>query len=146
MRISLADLDKLFERLLKRGSVLLTQMHFSDGTSKRKYLIVLNQNPSEPETLLFLTTSKVDFYDQNPSFREHVRIKAGACALFSLETVINCRSIQSMPRAALKGRYMEKVLDIVGDLPPMIMAEIDAIVTTSRFIMPRHKKAILGWK
>ena len=146
MRISPADLEKLFERLFKRGAVIFTQMYFSDGTSKRKYLIVLNHDPAEPETLLFLTTSKVGFYEQNPSFREHIKIKAGVCDFFASETVINCRGVQSMPRAMLKKRYLEKKLNIVGELPSEIMGEIDKIVTVSRFIMPRHKKAILGWK
>lgn len=144
MRVSPDDLGKLFERYFGRGSVLATEMHFYSGVSKKKYLIVLNQNPADSETLLFLTTSQVEFFKRNPSFKDHILIPAGTVSFFPLETVINCHGVQSMGREELKRRYRERKLDIVGSLPNEIMERIDRIVTASRYISPRHKKAILG--
>ena len=119
-------------------------MHFHSGVTKKKYLIVLNQNPADSETLLFLTTSQVDFFKKNPSFKDHIIINAGVVPFFPLETVINCNGVQCMGRAELKKRYREKKLDIVGNLPKEIIEKIDKIVSVSRYISPRHKKAILG--
>ncbi|MBI3314057.1 MAG: hypothetical protein HYZ83_07460 [Candidatus Omnitrophica bacterium] len=144
MDVSPNNLDKLFERYFNRGAVLSTEMHFHSGISKKKYLIVLNQNPAESETLFFLTTSKLEFFQTNPSFKDHLVIKPGTVPFFPLETVINCNGVQAMGRGELKRRYREKQLGIVGHLPKDIMVEIDQMVRASRYISPRHKKAILG--
>lgn len=142
MHVSPEDLDKLFEKYFKRGVVLATEIHFYSGVSKKKYLIALNQNAQDSESLLFLTTSKVDFFKRHPSFKDHISISAGQLPYFPLETVIDCHGVQCMGR----GRYRERKLDIVGDLPKEILEQIDQIVAASRYISLRHKKDILGWK
>ena len=98
MQISPESLDKLFEKCFERGCVLATELHFSGGTSKKKYLIVLNQNPQDSETLLFLTTSKIEFFKKHPAFKDHVVINAGQLPYFPLETVINCHGVQALAR------------------------------------------------
>lgn len=146
MQIPPENLDKFFERYFTRGSVLATEMRFHSGVSKTKYLILLNHDPSESETLFFLTTSQVDFYKKHPSFKDHIIITPGRFPFFSLETVINCNGVHSIARQELKSRYRERKLNIVGALSADIMARIDQIVAASRNISPRHKKSILGWK
>ena len=146
MHVSPDVLDKLFEKYFVRGAVLATEMHFHSGVSKKKYLVVLNENPAESETLLFLTTSQLEFFKKHPAFKDHIIIKAGTVSFFSLETVINCNGVQCMGRIELKKRYQEKKLDIVGNLPAEIMEKINGIVASSRQISLRHKKIILGWK
>ena len=144
MHVSSHDLEGFFERYFERGLVLGTEMHFGSGISKKKYLIVLNQNPAESETLLFMTTSQTDFYKKNPSFKDHIILAPGELPFFLLETVINCHGVHGMSRAELRKRYLERKLDIVGNLPTELMEQIDQIVASSRYISPRHKKAILG--
>ena len=144
MHVSPDVLDKLFEKCFQRGAVLATEMHFHTGISKKKYLIVLNQNPADAETLLFLTTSKIEFFKRSPSFKDHIIIDAGLLPFFPLDTAINCHGVQCMGRAELKRKYQDRKLEIAGNLPAEIMTRIDQIVAISRNISPRHKKIILG--
>ena len=66
--------DEIFEKALARGVVLITEMRFSSGTRKLKYLVTLNKHPTDSTTLLFLTTSQTDYYDRFPHV-DHIRIK-----------------------------------------------------------------------
>ena len=138
--------DKFFEKDFNRGAVLATEMFFSDGTTRKKYLVVLNQHPADSETLLFLTTSKVDFYEKHSGLLDCIKVEVGTLPFFPLVTIINCRQVQPMPRAELKKRFREGKLIFLGNLPQNILEKIDQIVAASRLISVRHKKAILGWK
>jgi len=137
--------DPIFEEELSRGAILLTEMQFSGGIKKQKYLIVLNQIPSHATTLLFLTTSQTDFYDLHPGV-DHLRIAANALPCFPKDTVIDCRTAWPMERALLKKRYGQAALKFVGVLPRHHLEQIDQLVTASRFIPLRDKKLILGWQ
>jgi len=137
--------DEIFEKEFKRGAILSTEMVFSKtGERKREYIIILNQNPAEAETLLFLTTSKTAYYDKHPT-ADHIRIAVGTLPSFPLETIINCQEVFAISRSELKSRFRSNVLRFSGNLPPETMGRIDQIVRASRMISPRHKKAILGW-
>ena len=54
MHVSPDALDKLFE----------------------KYLVILNENPAESETLLFLTTSQLEFFKKHPTFKDSLSVCA----------------------------------------------------------------------
>lgn len=79
--------DEIFGKEFKRGAILSTEMVFpKTGERKREYIIILNQNPAEAETLLFLTTSKTAYYDKHP-MADHIRIAVGTMPSFPLETM-----------------------------------------------------------
>ena len=144
MDVSLSHLDKLFEKFFDRGAVLATQIHLHSGVSKTKYLIILNRNPADSETVFFLTTSNPDFYDRHPEFKDYIRLAAKQFPFFPVETIINCRGVHSMARSELKRRYLARELEIVGALTTDLLKQIDQIVTESQYISPRHKKVILS--
>lgn len=137
--------DEVFEREFRRGLVIRTELRFKQGQTKSKYLIVLNKNPAKSDTLLFMTTSKTEFYDKYPHV-DHLRIKPIEVPFFELETIIDCRQVHEFSRAELKRRYREGVLAVAGTLPIEKMNQIDQLVAQSRFVSLAHKKVILGWK
>ncbi|MBI1882846.1 MAG: hypothetical protein HYS08_01375 [Chlamydiae bacterium] len=138
--------DSVFEKEFKRGVVLLTNLHFKRGETKSKYIIVLNKHPSDSKTLLFLTTSKIEFYNQHPEVKDFVRIQPRELSFFPLETIIDCRNVWSFPRTELSERYRQNLVHFVGTLTLEIMDQIDQLVASSRLISMRDKKIILGWK
>ena len=137
--------DDVFEKEFIRGVILLTEMQFRSGERKEKFLIVLNQHPTEVDTLLFLTTSQAQFYDKHPHV-DHVRIEVNKIDCFHLETVIDCREVFVLSRSDLRRPFGEGILRFAGNLPEAMMTRIDQIVAASRSISLRHKKAILGWQ
>jgi hypothetical protein len=144
MEIASRAIDQIFENEFIRGTVLLTELQFHSGVKKQKFIIVLNKIPSDPDTLLFITTSQTDFFDRHPAV-DHIRLEANALPCFSKGTVIDCREVWSIDRMILKRRYREGTLKFVGVLPMAYLENIDRLVASSRFISLRHKKAILGW-
>ncbi len=137
--------DEIFEKEFIRGRVILTELRFKQGQTKSKYLIILNKNPADTNTLFFMTTSKTEFYDKYPHV-DHLRIKPIEVPFFKLETIIDCRQIHEFSRTELKRRYREGILTVAGSLPVEKMNQIDQLVAQSRFISLAHKKVILGWK
>ena len=137
---------RIFEKEFKRGVVLSTIMRFREGASKKKYLIVLNNQSSDLETLLFLTTSKADFFLKHPHILDHIKIEANAFPIFPLLTIIDCRQVHSIPRAELKTKFQNGILSFEGLLSSKIMTQIDQIVAESRLISPRDRILILGWQ
>lgn len=136
--------DATFEKEFVRGAILSTQMAFASGATKRKFLVVLNRQSADSESLLFLTTSQIVFYKKHP-WVDRIQIPAGSLSCFPLETVIDCREVYTLLRLDLKKRYQQGALGFAGHLPSEIVERIDQIVAASRFISPRHKKTILGW-
>lgn len=136
---------KIFEKEFKRGVVLSTVMQFQD-LSKKKHLIVLNNQPADSETLLFLTTSKTDFFLKHPHISDHIKIEASVLQFFPLLTVIDCRQVHYIPRAELKKKFQNGILNFEGVLSVEIMAQIDQVVAQSRLISPRDRILILGWQ
>ena len=145
MEVSSAAVDTIFEHEFNRGTVLLTEMEFSSGVKKPKFLIVLNKVSTDSRTILFITTSQTDYFDRHPS-ADHIRLQAAALPYFPKETIIDCREVWSLDRAILKTRYREGVLKFVGVLPVSCLEQIDSLVASSRFISLRDKKDILGWQ
>ena len=144
MEVSSKAADQIFEKEFVRGGVLITEMRFPSGARKLKYIVVLNKNPAESPTLLFLTTSQTDYYDRFPHV-DHIRIQQNVVPFFPKETVLDCREVFAMDRADLKRRYREAALKFVGVLPQEYMDQVDKVVAASRTIAIRYKKQILGW-
>ncbi len=137
---------RIFEIEFKRGAVLSTVMRFREGSPKKKYLIVLNNQPSDSESLLFLTTSKIEFFQKHPQVSDQIKIEANASAIFSLPTIIDCRQVYSILRAELKTKFRNGILSFEGVLSAEIMTKIDQVVAESRLISPRDRILILGWQ
>ena len=144
MEVSSKAVDRVFEKEFVRGGVLITEMQFPSGTRKLKYLVVLNKNPTDLPTLLFLTTSQTDYFDRFPHV-DHIRIKPNVLSFFPKETILDCREVFAMGREDLKRRYREAALKFAGVLPQEYMDQVDKIVAASRTIAIRYKKQILGW-
>ena len=143
MDVPAQHLDRAFDEALIRGAVLRTDVQFTSGT-KPKYLIVLNHDPHDADSLVFLTTSHVAFYDKHPQV-DHIRVRAGELSCFPVETVINCREVEVFSRAALKVKYRRQLLDFRGQLPQPLLDNIDRFVVNSRVIPLRFKRLIMGW-
>ncbi len=137
---------RIFEKEFKRGAVLSTIMRFREGSSKKKYLIVLNNQPADSETLLFMTTSKTDFFQKHPYISDHIKIEANALPIFPLLTIIDCRQVYYIRKAELKTKFQNGILSFEGVLSTQIMAKIDQVVAESRLISPRDRILILGWQ
>ena len=144
MEVSSKAADRVFEKEFARGVVLITEMRFPSGTRRLKYIVVLNDNPADSTTLLFLTTSQTDYYDRFPHV-DHIRIKANTLPFFPKDTILDCREVFAMEREDLKRRYREAALRVEGVFPQEYMDQIDKIVAVSRTIAIRYKKQVLGW-
>lgn len=137
--------DSVFEKEFQRGCILKTKVAFSDGSSKNKYIVILNKSTQDEQAIFFVTTSQLDFYDKHPHFNtDIIRIKPGEMEFFPKETVINCRKLEKSPREQLKKRYASGMLKFVGILPEDTLKQIDEIVRNSRFISLSDKQSIIS--
>ena len=143
MEVSSKVTDQIFEKEFVRGGVLITEMRFPSGARKLKYIVVLNKNPADSPTLLFLTTSQTDYYDRFP-YVDHIRIQSNMLSFFPKETILDCREVFVLDREDLKRRYREAAPKFVGALPQEYMDRIDKIVVASRTIAIRYTTQILG--
>ena len=146
MTLPPAALKKLFFARLKRGCVLRAPVHFhKTGDTKDKFLVLLNlDHGAEDPLFFFITSSKLDFYDRNPSLKAAaVFIEPGELACFKLRTVINCRELHPFPRLDIEELAGQRRVEVVGDLPPEFLSQIDRIIANSKLISTADKKRIL---
>ena len=137
--------DDVFDRELKRGTVIRTQYRFPDGSTRNKYLIVLNHNVSGPAIIFVFTTSRTEFYKKYPQFNlDILALPAGTVSFFAKETVIDCRQVHKLSRNQLKRNFQEGLLQFAGELSASYLTKVDQIIRKSRFISPNDKKYILG--
>ncbi|MBI3617738.1 MAG: type II toxin-antitoxin system PemK/MazF family toxin [Candidatus Omnitrophica bacterium] len=137
--------DNIFDRKLKRGTVIRTQYRFPDGSKRNKYLIVLNYNVGGPTIIFVFTTSQTEFYKKYPQFNPDIlALQAGTVPFFAKETVIDCRQVYKLSRDRLKENFQDGLLQFAGELSPSHLAKVDQIIRKSRFISPDDKKYILG--
>lgn len=137
--------DNIFERELKRGTVIRTQYRFPDGSTRNKYLIVLNRNVGGPTIIFVLTTSQMEFYKKYPQFNPDILVlSAGTVSFFAKETVIDCRQVHKLSRDQLKRNFQGGLLQFAGVLPFEHLTGLDRIIRRSRFISSDDKKHILG--
>ena len=135
----------LFDKELKRGSVLKTIVRGDDGKPHRKYLVILNKDISKDPIVFVFTTSKSDFYNKNPSFnRDMTKVTPREVSFFQKETIINCRKVHRISAQKLKINFQKGRLEFSGNLLPELMREIDNIVLHSFFIPNGDKRLILG--
>ena len=129
--------DNIFDGELKRGTVIRTQYQFPDGSTRNKYLIVLNQNVSGPTIIFVFTTSRTEFYKKYPQFNlDILALPAGTVPFFAKETVIDCRQVHKLSRDRLKGNFQEGLLQFAGELSFEHLSRIDGIIRRSRFMSP----------
>lgn len=137
--------DDIFDKELKRGTVIRTQYQFHDGSKRNKYLIVLNHNVSGPTIIFVFTTSRTEFYKKYPQFNPDIlTLPTGTIPFFVKETIIDCRQVHKLSRDQLKRNFQGGLLQFVGELAFNYLAQIDQIVQGSRFISSNDKKYILG--
>ena len=137
--------DNIFDRELKRGTVIRTQYQFPDGSTRNKYLIVLNHNISGPTIIFVFTTSRTEFYKKYPQFNPDIlTLPVGAVSFFIKETVIDCRQVHKLSRDQLKRNFQEGLLQFAGELSANHLTRVDQIIRKSRFISSDDKKHILG--
>ena len=126
-------------------SVLRTQFLCHDGILRPHYHIILNFNSLDDDLVYIISTSQLQFYNNNPNFNlDIVRITKDKVSFLPKESILNCRQVFSISRPIFKKRYSEGTLVFVGEMPQDILNRIDIIIKQSRFVSPRIKRKILG--
>jgi len=141
-----ADLtDFAFDAKFKKGMVAKVEgFVFADGTTRDKYIVVLNRDASASQAIFFLTTSKTEFYKTNTIAQTNaVVVPPGKVSFFPLETVVNCREAHSMKRVDMKKKFGDHQLTFKGHLPDDVLLQIEAVVSKSILIPPAITKMIL---
>ena len=137
--------NDVFDKEIKRGSILKTLFLCHDGREKPKYYIIVSSSKEADPLIFVISTSQLDFYNRNPRFNtEILRISVGLIDCFSLDTIIDCTRVYRMPRWKLKKNYQENILRFCGELSTGYLSQIDNIIKKSRLISNRNKKLILG--
>jgi hypothetical protein len=137
--------NPLFDQNLKRGSIIRTLLTCHDGSQRPHYFITLSKLIERDPLVFVIATSKVGFYDRNPHFNtDIIRLAAKTLSCFPVDTVIDCRKIEKVPKEKLKQHFNDNSLEFIGDLPMDYMTEIDTIVRRSRHIPLNDKLLILG--
>ena len=136
--------EHVFEHSFVRGAVLLAEMRFSSGQQRRKYLVILNHDPRDDDTLVALTTSQADFLKTRPRLPQ-VHMAAKSVAFFPLETIIDCRTVYPVLRADLQRQFRDGTLAFAGHLPTEILEQVEKALLNSPTVSLRHKQLIFGW-
>ena len=135
----------VFDKELKRGSVIKTLFRCHDGKDRFKHFIILNNDLSQDPIVFILTTSQLEFYDKHPHFnKDIVRVDSAAVNFFPKETIISCRDVYKIQKDILKKNFQSNSLKFVGELPETILQEIDTIIKRSFLVSNNDKKLVLG--
>ena len=131
---------------LKRGDVIKTVIKFrNDDIERPKFFILVSQNVKAECLLFVITTSKIEFFNNNPQFSHDIlRIAANQLFFFPKETIIDCRHPHPITKKELLKNFQERKLEFSGNLSPLYLKRIDEIIRNSRYISPKTKKLILG--
>ncbi len=146
MQLPPEALKKLFFVRLKRGCVVKAPVHFhGTGDTKEKFLVLLNRDHGAMDPLFFfVTSSKLAFFERNLTMKaDAVFIEPGTLQFFPLRTVINCREVHAFPKVDVEELAGQRRIEVVGDLPQAMVAQIDRIITASKLISVADKKRIL---
>jgi hypothetical protein len=134
-----------FAQHYKRGAILRFNMECDDPERPMRYKfgVVLNNNPSEDEALLTISTSKLTSFASAFIEKDILRIEAGAYPCFDQPTVLSLREIRPESVAHLKTLCMSGQLTFHGEMSTDDLALIEQIVIQSRLIEGNYKKRIL---
>ena len=136
--------NNTFDEILKKGSVLKTKFLCHDGELKTHYHIILNFDHTEENLLYVISTSQLNFYDNNPRFNNDiVRISANKLDFLPKESILDCRRVRSVERDIFKKRYSNNILEFVGVMPSDILQQIDNAILRTRFVPRNTKRRIL---
>lgn len=132
---------------LKRGKILRTELILHTG-SRFKRLILLNKNFSEDDIFFIFTTSNVDWFKKHcqfPGIKGNFLIAPKGITKDNPneDIIIDCRNVHSFKKEKLLENYKKNKLHFLGEIPVVIMVEIDCIILNSRLISPKIKKHIL---
>jgi hypothetical protein len=138
--------DLHFSRHYKRGAILRFNMECDDPERdmRHKFGVVLNNNISEAEALLAITTSKLATFQSGHFENDILRIEPGLYACFDQPTVLNLRIIRPEPVANLRTLCGLRQLTFHGEMSADDLALIEQIVIRSRLIEGIYKKRILS--
>jgi len=133
-------------QIFRRGGLFKMTVQFEDGTSREKYGIVVTADHTRDPVFLVLTTSKMKWYDANPKATGFIRLAAGEVQSLGKETVVTCRQLHPVPRAAFMERYQGKTIEFCEQIPPAILAKIDAAIERSVTLSAAEKALVLPKK
>lgn len=143
-------LDRSFVELYfgthyKRGAILRFQMKCDDPARefRNKFGVVLNNNLSETETLLALTTSQTQKYQSPFLDGDVLRIGQGKYACFPEPTIVSLREVRMESIELLKDKAGKGLLTFEGGMTDVDMTEIDQKLAASRLIEGNILKRIL---
>jgi hypothetical protein len=137
--------DLHFSQHYRRGAILRFNMQCDDPERdmRQKFGVVLNNNISEAEALLAITTSKLATFESGHFENDILRIEVGVYPCFDQPTVLNLRVIRPESVANLKTLCGSRQLTFHGEMTTDDLALIEQIVIRSRLIEGNYKKRIL---
>lgn len=137
--------DTYFASHYRRGCVLRFNMKCDDPdrVQRFKFGIVLNKDWSEPEVLLAITTTKIEWFSSGHFDRDIVRLHPGIYPWVTSETVVDLRSIRSELVDDLKTLCERQDMSFEQELGEPTIAELDEKLRASRLIELRIKKRII---
>jgi hypothetical protein len=145
MALDRSFVELYFSTHYKRGAILRFQMKCDDPKRqfRDKFAVVLNNNLSEPETLLVLTTSQTQKFSSPFLDGDVLRIDQGKYACFPAPTVVSLREIRIEQTELLKDKAGKGLLTFEGEMTEVDMSEIDQKLKSSKLIEGNILKRIL---
>jgi hypothetical protein len=137
--------DSYFADHYRRGAVIRYKMKCDDPTRAQRYKfgIVLNNDTSEPEALLAITTTKIGWFSSGQFENDIVRLRDGTYSWVTAETIIDLRSLRPETLEDLKLLNVRQEMTFEQELESATMAEVDRKLCASRLIELRTKKRVI---
>lgn len=141
-----------FDKRLHRGAVLrltLDKALLDDPNADRrsKYAIVVSALLPDDTVWFVVCTSKTGHFDKNPKFENDIlRWMPGEYSWCKAAvTIVDCTAVYKLPMTRLKELHANGQLVFAGDLRPMHLARIDAIMKASIFLSADEKRWVVPW-
>ncbi len=138
-----------FKGLFVRGGLFhCRNFNFADGTTRDKFILVLNGCNPSGRSYFFLPTSKVDKYEGNMLYQDGLFVFSGdSVSTFSEKTAVVIRNVHSKNHTYFEQKYLKKSgpdgLDFREAIDDAVMDEIDRMIMASTDIELRIKKEVL---
>lgn len=141
-----------FAQRLHRGAVLRltldrTLLDDPDIDKRSKDAIVVSALLPDADVWFILCTSRTGHFDRNPKFENDIlRWMPGEYSWCKAAvTVADCTAAYKLPTTKLEELHASGQLAFAGDLRPMHMARVDAIMKVSICLSPEQKRWVVPW-
>src|SRR5258708_7400728 len=140
--------DDAFETFCCRGAVLrflMTDLDDPARSERNKYAIVLNVDPSDPEVLLVLTTSNIEWFKTARDWAKNavLSLAKGSYPWVTGETIVDLRVVRAYPASVFKSAYRTGKLTFHGQLTNTDLQLVDGKLRNSPTITGAMLKRIV---